>query len=177
MSEGKVAVAGASAKGAAHDRRGDFSYHVLRQDAEVLHNMAMIKFSEVVEAFEFVSAAPPFEHVAYLSKANGETFYQSVAADLDEVPEGAEADPDLLEIPHKNDLDLGRNLVFEFSDAQGIETSRAVREIFCRKGAYGRFKHYLDRRGLLDQWHEFEAGETRRRLLEWCHQMSLNVME
>ena len=137
----------------------------------------MTGFGDFLEAFEFVSAGRQFEHSAYVSRVTGETFLRSEAADIDELPEGGEEDPDLVEIPHKRDLDLGRSLVFDFAEAHGVEVARAVRDIFRRKGAYSRFKNFLDRRGLLDRWYEFEARETKNRLLGWCRAKSLNVEE
>ena len=43
-----------------------------------------------------------------------------------------------------------------------------VAGIFQRRGAYGRFKRLLERRGKLDAWYEFESESQRKELRSWC---------
>ncbi|MBN1425281.1 hypothetical protein JXA88_12065 [Candidatus Fermentibacteria bacterium] len=137
----------------------------------------MITYSDIEAAFSFVSSAPQYANSAFVSRVTGEVFYRSDMADVDEVPEDAEFDDDFVSIPHKNDLGLGRSLAFAFADGIGGELPWRVREIFRRRGAYGRFKDLLARRGVLETWYEFEARETKDRLLEWCKENSLKVEE
>jgi hypothetical protein len=59
-------------------------------------------------------------------------------------------------IPHKNDLDPGQRLVFEFIETHLPDEYNCVQQLFQRRGAYGRLKDLLESRGLLDRWHEFE---------------------
>jgi hypothetical protein len=54
-----------------------------------------------------------------------------------------------VEIPHKNDLDLGQRLVFEFVETHLSDEYQRVEQIFRRRGAYGRFKDLLESKGLL----------------------------
>ena len=69
--------------------------------------MAGVKFSDIEDAFLFVGSAPYGEHAAYLNVETGKIVYQSEMADIDEI-EGEDVDWDqMIEIPHKNDLDLG----------------------------------------------------------------------
>ena len=75
-----------------------------------------IKFSDIELAFDFVNSAPMTANVAVICKETGEIFYKSDYGDEDEIPEEVYDREDCIEIPHKNDLDLGRNLVFEFVD-------------------------------------------------------------
>ena len=68
----------------------------------------MNKLGEIQDAFLFVSAAPPGKHTAILCRDTGEIRYHSEEGDLDEIGE-EEIDWDAcIEIPHRNDLDLGR---------------------------------------------------------------------
>ena len=143
----------------------------------VRDNVTMIKLEDLEMAFDFVSAGAPYDHSAYVSRTTGEIYYESDLADVSELPEEGYEELDLVQIPHKNDLDLGRELVFRFADARGSDFGDRVRDIFRRRGAYGRFKDLLDRRGLLEDWYEFEARESRARLLEWCKEASLIVEE
>jgi len=72
----------------------------------------MIDFSDLEDAFLFVGSDQPFMNSAIVNKRTGETFYQSELSGIDDFPENFEGD-NFIEIPHKNDLDLGRDLVFE----------------------------------------------------------------
>jgi hypothetical protein len=61
-----------------------------------------------------------------------------------------------IRVPHKNDLDLGRNLVFEFVEEYLPDDYERVRKMFRRTGAYTRYKALLERRGLLKERHHVE---------------------
>ena len=69
-----------------------------------------IKFSEVEDAFFFVSMAPMYCNHAILCKETGKIFYESEYGDEDEISEEVYYQEDCIKIPHKNDLELGRNL-------------------------------------------------------------------
>jgi hypothetical protein len=58
--------------------------------------------------------------------------------DADEIPEEVWELDSVVEIPHKNDLELGRNLVFVFAESLTPDDYDHVRDIFRRKGAYYR---------------------------------------
>ncbi|NIA28891.1 MAG: hypothetical protein GWP06_03125 [Actinobacteria bacterium] len=62
----------------------------------------MINFSDLEDAFLFVSSDQPFMHSAVINKKTGETFYQSELSDIDEFPDDVSSE-DYVEIPHKND--------------------------------------------------------------------------
>ena len=84
-------------------------------------------------------------------------------------------DEKCVEIPHKNDLDLGRNLVFEFVSQQMPEDQEKIYEIFRRKGAYSRYKYFLEKKGLLEKWYEFENKKTKEALLAWCTENDIKI--
>jgi hypothetical protein len=107
-------------------------------------------------------------NVAILCKETGEIFYASDFGDEDEIPEEVYDRKDYIEIPHKNELDLGRNLVFEFVEQHLPGDFERVRHIFKRKGAYGRYKDLLENRGLLNKWYDFENARQTETLREWC---------
>jgi hypothetical protein len=75
---------------------------------------------------------------------------------------------DCIEIPHKNDLDLGRNLVFEFVEQYLPGDYERVRQIFRRRGAYGRYKALLEDRGFLKKWYDFENTRETETIRQWC---------
>ena len=72
-------------------------------------------FSEIEDAFMFVSMGQPYEHIAYLSKKTGKIYYHSeYADDMDELPEDID-DPKYAAIPHKRELGLGKKLALKFA--------------------------------------------------------------
>lgn len=134
-----------------------------------------MSFSEIEDAFGFVSSDQPYMHRAYVSKTTGETFYQSDTSDLDELPEDIYENDDYIEIPHKNDLNLGQRLVWQFVEKEIPGLADKVRSFFSRKGAYSRYKDFLEEVGLLDKWHEFEDSRTREALIQWCKDNEIEI--
>ena len=82
---------------------------------------------------------------------------------------------DDIEIPHKNELNLGQRLVFDFVSERIPEKSGDVSQIFRRKGAYGRYKNLLERFGLLDEWHKYEDDHQNKALRKWCADNDIEV--
>lgn len=103
-----------------------------------------------------------------LCQETGQIFYSSEMYDSDELPEDIE-DPDkYITIPHKNDLELGKSLVFEFAEKYLPEEIDKINSIFHSRGAYSRYKDLLDMKGYLDKWHKFEAERQKKALEQWC---------
>ena len=97
-----------------------------------------MKLDEIEAAFFYVSSAPNFTNSALLSKETGKIFYISGMGDSDDLPEDIEESDEYIEIPHKNDLDLGNRLVMDFATEQCPELLEKIHAIFRRKGAYSR---------------------------------------
>ena len=135
----------------------------------------MVDYSELETAFMFVSMSPPFEHYAYLNKETGETYYVSEIGDSDELPDDLEENENYIAIPHKNDLNLGRNLVFDFVVNNLPDEFEKVRSIFSRKGAYARYKNLLEDKGQLQAWYEFEGNAIEKALRQWCEENAIKV--
>lgn len=128
-----------------------------------------IKFSEIDTAFTFVSFGSPYEHSAYLNVKTGVIYYVSELGTCDEeVPDDIYENTDYIEIPHKNDLNLGRSLVFDFVADRLPGDLDTVHSIFRKKGAYSRFRGLLERKKLLDEWHKFEKEQEEKELRNWC---------
>lgn len=129
----------------------------------------MPTFSDIAEAFAFVSMAPYGTHAAVLRLDTGKILYQSDMGDMDEFDEAKDLDSaPCVEIPHKNDLDLGQKLVFEFVDKHLPDAYERVRSFFGRPGAYARFKDLLDEKGLLQAWYDFQDAREEQALRQWC---------
>ena len=127
-----------------------------------------MKLDEIEDAFFYVSSAPQFTNSALLCKETGEIFYISDMGDSDDLPEDIEDSDQYIEIPHKNDLDLGNRLVMAFATEQCPELLEKVDAIFRRKGAYSRYKELLDSKGLLEKWYDYENQHTKEALRQWC---------
>ncbi|MBC2710411.1 MAG: hypothetical protein HGJ94_05250 [Desulfosarcina sp.] len=117
----------------------------------------------------------PFDNYAYLNKETGEAFYVSEYGDSDELPEDIEDNEKYIEVPHKNELDLGRNLVFDFVGSQLPDDFDRVQGIFRSRGAYRRYKVLLDSRGMLQAWYDFEQRATESALRKWCRDNGIQL--
>jgi hypothetical protein len=133
-----------------------------------------VSFSDLEDAFYFVSMDQPGTHYAYLNKETGETFYQSEMRDFDELPEDID-DDQYISIPHKNDLELGKGLVIEFISQYLPDELSRVHSIFSRKGAYSRYKELLERKGFLDEWYKYEKERQDEALREWCKENDIEI--
>jgi len=135
-----------------------------------------IKYSDIELAYEFVSAEKPFMHTAILSKSEGKIYYHSEMGDnFEEMPENIYGNDDYIEVPHKNDLDLGKRLVWRFVEKEIPGLKDKIRGFFSRKGAYSRYKAFLEQIGLLETWYEFESSETQKALREWCEENEIEI--
>jgi hypothetical protein len=134
-----------------------------------------MKYSDVENAYMFVSMSPPDEHYAYLNKETGETYYVSMLGDSDELPDDLEENEKYISIPHKNDLNLGRDLVFDFISANLPDEYEQVRRMFSKKGAYARLKELLESKGQLEAWYEFEKKATEEALRGWCKENDISL--
>lgn len=135
-----------------------------------------VKFGDLETAFDFVSSDQRFMNTACISKSTGETYYKSeITGDFEEWPEDADENDDYISVPHKNDLDPGQNLVWEFVNEEIPGLADKVRGFFSRRGAYSRYKDFLEDIGLLDKWHEFESAKSKEALLQWCKENKIEI--
>lgn len=135
----------------------------------------MLKFSDVQDAFFFVSSAAYGLHSAVLRRDTGQIYCRSEEGDLDEI-----TDQDLdwgrcIDIPHKNDLGLGREVVFEFAESHLPDECQHVHQIFQKRGAYRRFKDLLESKGLLQSWYDFEDQREEQALRQWCNENEVEL--
>ncbi|MBI3771135.1 MAG: hypothetical protein HY272_00305 [Gammaproteobacteria bacterium] len=134
-----------------------------------------INFEDILEAFEFVSFAQVGECQAFLDKETGKIYWHSdFGGDFEELPEDI-ADKKYIELPHKNELDIGKRLIFDFAYQYLPDDAGEIESIFRMKGAYSKFKALLERRDFLDKWHEFESQAGEKALRKWCEENSIEV--
>ncbi|MBN1795387.1 MAG: hypothetical protein JW804_01825 [Sedimentisphaerales bacterium] len=133
-----------------------------------------IRYDEIENAFFFVNMGQQYMHNAYLCKETGRIFYTSEMGDSDELPDDID-DPKYISIPHKNDLDLGKELVIEFASEFLPQELDRIYSIFRRRGAYSRYKELLSQKDLLDEWHKFEEERQKAALKKWCAENDIKI--
>lgn len=139
--------------------------------------MTKFSFSDIETAFEYVGSAEVETRTAILCKDTGEIYFQSETAGIDEVEEAEENLnwDECLEIPHKNELNLGRDLVFEFIEKHLSHEYDRVQYIFRQRGAYSRYKDLLDRKKLLQKWYDFENTRQTQAIRNWCAENEIDL--
>lgn len=136
-----------------------------------------VNFDDLESALHWVSAAAPSENAAYVSRETSRIFYSSIRYDTDDdLPEDVDDATLYCAVPHKNDLDLGRDLAYRYVEEKLPQEYRTVREYFHRRGAYARYKDLLERSGHLEAWYEYERSATESALLAWAEACGLDVV-
>ena len=134
-----------------------------------------MKYEDIEFLFNYVGSARRFERSAYVNRRTGESYLTSEFGDSDELPDDLEENDDYLDIPHRNDLDLGRDLVFEFAERRLPSAIDRVYGFFQQAGAYARFRDLLEQNDLLDDWYKYEADRSRAAILEWCKKNNVEL--
>ncbi|MEL5889985.1 hypothetical protein [Methanothrix soehngenii] len=135
----------------------------------------MTTFEEIHHAFFYVSSDDYGMNRAFLCLDNGEIIYRSEWDDPKEEDEDEFDCDHFIEIPHKNDLDLGQTLVIEFAEVHLQDDLDLVQRIFSRRGAYRRFKELLDERGLLQTLYDYEDIREKEALGEWVQDNEIEL--
>ena len=132
--------------------------------------MVSVNYEDLSMAFDFVSFGTPMEHHAYLSLDTGRIYWvpEVDAIDEEELPADLETSDRYIEIPHKNDLGLGRQLALRFVEEHLPHRYDAAESFFRHRGAYARFKDLVAADGFLEKWYAFENEATERALQQWC---------
>jgi hypothetical protein len=137
--------------------------------------MTMVKFSDIQDAFFFVSSASYGMHSAILNKDTGQLYYRSEMGDLDEISEEELDWGTYIDIPHRNDVGLGQELVLEFVEQYLPDELDRIHSFFQKRGAYSRYKNLLEARGLLQRWNDFESEREEEVLREWCEENEIEI--
>ncbi len=140
--------------------------------------MVTVTYEEISSAFEFVASGAPMEHSAYISLDTGQIYWASELASLDEeLPDDLGTSDRYLVVPHKTELDLGKNLALRFAAEELPDLYEQIANIFRSKGAYGRFKQLLEDEAFLEKWYKFEEEATEKALREWCAANDIQIVE
>jgi len=141
-----------------------------------MQTTAPISFDDLLLAYEWVSAGASFENEAYVSRVTGKIHWSSNFGDVEEeLPEDIEDGSVYLAVPHKNDLDLGRELALRFVEEHLPEEYEVAYQFFRKRGAYSRFKAMLERRNQLQNWYQYEKSAVEGALREWSTENGLQL--
>jgi len=138
-----------------------------------------IKYADIEAALDWSSSAGPYENEALICRRTGRVYLQSMHGEFEEegLPEDIEDGTLYVAVPHKNELNLGRELVFQFVENEAPRIETQVGAVFRQRGAYSKFKSILERSGLLQRWYEYESAATRSALERWAKENGLVVAE
>jgi len=138
-----------------------------------------VRFDNLLEAFEMGTFGTYSEFRGFIDLDTGEVHVVSDTHELsDEGAEEIKENGNILPLPSKYDLDLGKRLVFAFADRELSDADAdKVYAFFDRKGGYRRFRDLLTRKSLLQKWYDFEEAATRKALRDWCEAHDLPVTD
>lgn len=135
-----------------------------------------VKFDDLLAAYEWVSSSPD-DGAAFVSRVTGNVHWSSTTMELDDsLPEDIEDGSVYVAVPNKHDLNLGKYLALTFAEERLADSYQTVANNFHQRGAYGRFKDLLERKGLLQTWYDFEAKATEVALRKWAAEEGLSIM-
>ena len=136
---------------------------------------APVKYDDLLAAFEWVSSSPD-DSEAYVSRVTGNVHWTPSTMDLDEeLPEDIEDGSVYVVVPNKHDLNLGKGLALTFAEEQLADSFQTIAEFFRKRGAYGLFKEFLERKGCLEAWYDYEAKATELALRDWAAEEGLSI--
>ena len=132
-----------------------------------------LDFDDIENAFIFASMNGGFQNSAILDIESGHIYYTSDVGDSDELPDDIDDPIKYIDIPNQQDLDLGQSLVFDFVARFLPNETDTIYSFFRRKGAYSRFKDFLEQKGFLENWYEFEEKQRIETLKKWLQENNI----
>jgi hypothetical protein len=140
--------------------------------------MITTNFTELRNAFEFVSSGSPSEQYAYICLESGAIYWVSNSIKLEEeVPDDLTTSSRYISVPHKNYLELGQSMALSFIEQTLPDDYNTVASFFRKRGAYRRFKELLQAQGLLEKWLAFEAEACDLALVDWCQEQNIQLLD
>ena len=131
--------------------------------------MPCVKYNDLEMAMSFVSSGGIIDAEAYITRKTGKIYWVSSEIDEeDDIPDDLDDSGLYAAVPHQHDLDLGKRLVMKFTGQAIPDQYDQVAAIFRRPGAYSRYKDFLYRNGLLEEWYKFENSAIESALREWA---------
>ena len=142
------------------------------------HAPVRVNADELEEACFFVSMAEVMDAAAFVHRRTGQVRFFGPDIDLEDVTEEELLDSTVYaEIPDETELELGTNVVRDFTASKVPDLSERVDAIFRRPGAYGQFKDMLSQEGKLELWFDYEAERLESALREWCEREGFEMVK
>ncbi|SBS29301.1 hypothetical protein MAQ5080_01352 [Marinomonas aquimarina] len=132
-------------------------------------------FSDIESAVEFVSSGDGMSE-AYVDIQTGAIFYVDDVVE-EEVPEDLYENSRYISLPGKYDLGLDKNTAIQFVAENLPAQLELAYEIFSKKGAYRRFKDFLNASDKLEAWYSYEERALRDAIIEWCQENNVPFSE
>ena len=127
-----------------------------------------MSLKELELAFAMADSGTPGDTVVFVSRSTGRSFVRSEANGIDEVPPGSDHSSDLVPLPRRENLGLGRELALEFVDTEAPDMRASTEAIFGEGDGLSAFKALMGEIGHLEGWYDFEAERVTRALRDWC---------
>lgn len=144
-----------------------------------MQTMPTVDLDQLQGAMDWVSS-DSLTNEAYVCRKTGRIYWIPDDAERgdewEQAPAGVQDPEKFVLVPDKYYLDLGNKLAFDFATQYCPDQYDDVRDLFRRKGAYGRFKDLLAQNSLLDQWYGFSEQQAHMALQEWCKSEGLEVV-
>jgi len=133
--------------------------------------MTTVSLDQLQGALDWVSG-DMLDNEAVICRQTGKIYWSTgesgILDDQEELPDDIADSKKYVPIPDRRDLGLGNRLAFDFAEQFLADQYDDVRDIFRRKGAYGRFKVLLEQRDLLEKWYVFSNERMLSSLEIWC---------
>lgn len=139
--------------------------------------MPTIKASDLEMALEWTSAS--MDNAAWVCRETGRIYWETgdpgAFGEEEELPDDIHDESKYAPVPGKYDLDLGNQLAYDFARQFLPDDYDEVRDIFRRRGAWGRFKDLLADKDLLERWYAWSDERETDALVEWAESNGFEV--
>ena len=131
----------------------------------------MVKINDIEIGIEF-NSSNGFDNESYVDIESGNIIFVSDIID-ERPPEDLYENEKYVLLPTKQELGLGKPLVLDFISETKNELYDEVYEIFSSRGAYRRFRSFLEHNDLLELWYKFEEKKTHEAIIQWCDERNI----
>jgi hypothetical protein len=138
-----------------------------------------VKFADLLDGYEMAGFDSLQAFRAFIDLDTGKVHIVSDVHELgDEEEMELEETGNILPLPSKHDLDLGKRLVFAFADRfMSDADADRIYSFFSRRGGYRRFKDLLEIRSMQQAWYDFEEAATKKALRAWCEENGITLTD
>ncbi len=142
----------------------------------------LFSLKTIFEAYETAEFSRQCGSYAVINPDDGRVLVipSELVADFNEIQEleSQISNGHWIELPTRNELDLGKSLVFQFVGLYlAPKDKNRVERYFSRRGGYRKWKALLIERGLEQKWYRFEMDSTVTALKDWLHRNDIAFID